>query len=186
MQHLNLLWSGKLPRETDTLNKIIHGYDLSKEIFSQYKSQMKNKWSLLKLMQYFGDQIRKYGIVFPDRQTQPRKDNLFKIPEAVRRLIKAHYWIRNETTGGPYHFVVDAFRNPLEIEYFKWRYSEFYLVGVLRNDNERNISLDIQNKNFKALNKREQGNLYAKKQTTSQNGFHLKMYTNACKKQIST
>ncbi len=163
LQNLRLLWEDKLPRETSTLKEIIQSYETSKEILSKYKACFKNKWSFLKLMQYFGDQIRKYGLVFPEKGTTPRKDNLFKIPEAVRRLIKAHYWIKTETTGGPYHFVVDAFRNPLEIEYFKWRYSEFYLVGVLRNDIERNSSLDIQNKNFKALNKREQGNLYAKK-----------------------
>lgn len=38
-------------------------------------------------------------------------------------------------------FVIDSFRNPFEIEYFKHRFSEFYLVAVLRDKEERKKAL---------------------------------------------
>jgi dCMP deaminase len=87
-------------------------------------------------MQNFGDNIRKHGLPWPTPKSEPNPKNIFVLPEAIRRLIKAYRTAEGQTT-----FVIDAFRNPYEVEYFKRRYSEFYLVSINRPSSERRRAL---------------------------------------------
>lgn len=129
---LRLLVSQKSLSEV-TAKDLVHTY---KKVLSQYEPFKKKLgldiWEFVEQMQDMGDEIRRYGIVSPTsskRTAAPQ--NIFVLPEALRRLIKAYRLL------GKSHFVIDAFRNPYEVEYFRRRYSEFYLVGVLREEEDR-------------------------------------------------
>jgi deoxycytidylate deaminase len=87
-------------------------------------------------------------------------------------LIRAYRTAENAS-----HFAIDAFRNPYEAEYFRRRYEEFYLIGVLRNDSERHGSLakNLSAKGIQKLESRERGNAIVRRRdnisewVTSQN-----------------
>lgn len=99
--------------------------------------------------------IRRYGTAFPTDEKKELPNALYLIPEAIRRLIKLYRVGRSEK-----HFVVDAFRNPFEVEFFQRRYNEFYLVGIQRSVSERHAALakaGMSNIFIAELDKRERG-----------------------------
>ena len=115
----------------------------------------KANWILL--LQDFGDQIRKYGHVEPSESDRPHPQNLFILPEAIRQIIKCY-----RKTNRRSHFVIDAFRNPYEVEYFQRRYGESYLVGILRDQavrkkqtQDKGLDLEFVNR----LEERESGHM---------------------------
>lgn len=147
---LRHLWTPEKPGQ-DLSEDIIQGYELANETYKQFRMKFNGKLGeLITLMQDFGDDIRSYGTVMPDSSLNVRPAHLFVLPEALRRLIKAYRYARDAN-----HFVVDAFRNPFEIEFFKWRYSEFYLLAILRDKRERWESLDLLVEDKEKLEKRE-------------------------------
>lgn len=151
-----LLWESGFGNDNETANKILECYGKAKSIYCRFREGNRD---FTEIMQNFGDNVRKYGKAFVcDASPDPK--NLFVIPEAVRRVIKSAYWIEKRSNDSPHHFVIDAFRNPFEIEYFKWRYSEFYLVGVMRDESDRKKTLDISDVDFKELHKRESGGAF--------------------------
>lgn len=84
------------------------------------------------------------------------------LPESLRKIIRAHRAAKQSR-----RFVIDAFRNPFEVEFFKRRYSEFYLVGVLRESTERHKALQekgLSVKSIEAIDKREEGLIAGKKE----------------------
>jgi dCMP deaminase len=134
-----------------TANELIVAYEKSRRLYGQFKKVSSDSLGdFIELMQNLGDQIRKFGKVPPGNETVPKPINVFVLPEAIRRLIKA-YTLTNQAP----HFVVDAFRNPYEVEYFRRRYSEFYLVGILRDPKDRVGSL-IKALGEEATNKLEE------------------------------
>ena len=159
---LENLWAAKFSNVEANTTSIIEVYCKVVNAYKEFKAMHKRKTTEhSRIMQNFGDQIRKYGSILPKNPgVTPSPENLFLLPEAVRRIVKSYYWNKKRSAEGPFHFVIDAFRNPIEIEYFKWRYSEFYLVGVLRNEEERRASLDLGETQFAALRKREKGELF--------------------------
>jgi dCMP deaminase len=152
LKHLANLWTKKKP-EVKSFESIITGYEKADKLYDKFKLvYTKKQGKLTEIMQNYGDELRSFGEIFhdPKKESVPHPRNLFKLPEALRRLIKAYREIKNAD-----HFVIDAFRNPLEIEYFKWRYSEFYLLAVLRNQKQRHASLDLLKVDKDKIDKRE-------------------------------
>lgn len=174
-KHIAKLWEDKYSNKRTQTELIINIYEKTLAAYSEFKNSFEQTpYSYSKKLQIFGNQIRKYGMVMPlPQEFTPHASNLFLIPEAVRRIIKSYYWTLKPNTSGPYHFVIDAFRNPLEVEYFKWRYREFYLVGILRDEAQRKQALDIPERQFAALKKREKGKLFKRVENlvSSQNVF---------------
>jgi len=77
--------------------------------------------------QDFGDNIRLNGNPL-DSETSLIKNCVTLLAKDAKNLIK---YYKNREDGKDYnHFVVDAFRNPYEVEYFRYRYYEFYLISV--------------------------------------------------------
>jgi len=144
----------------ETAKKIVDSYEAFKQLYIPWK----NMWcedlsSFILQMQNFGDQIRTYGKVLPEETSALDPGNIFILPSAVRRLIKS-YIVATDSK----FFVIDAFRNPYEVEYFKRRYSEFYLVAVQRPIRERREALgDLDTEATNRLEQREQGKLIQKK-----------------------
>lgn len=138
---------------------IIDAYEKSAQLYNNFKKEKSRNGKLAALttsMQNFGDEIRLYGLVSPDKKKHSAK-NLFVLPEALSRLIKAYRIADKTKNKNSSHFVIDAFRNPFEIEYFRWRYSEFYLVALLRNEKERKEELGLSTEDFEKINEREKG-----------------------------
>ena len=154
---LTRLWIGSpLPKNDENKSdhfEIINAYEKIKQYYEQWRSSGV-KHLIIKAMQDYGDIIRKYGKAFKSESEVLNPKNLFVIPEAIRRLINAY-----RTTQDSKYFVIDAFRNPFEIEYFKWRYAEFYLVGILCNEKERKDRLVLLPDDFKKISKKEKGQI---------------------------
>ncbi|MEO2068913.1 MAG: deaminase [Desulfurobacteriaceae bacterium] len=83
-------------------------------------------------LQELGRFLRRLGNKVIDFEIGP----VFWLAELVRRCIK----ILSEYRDGKFvkgRFVIDALRNPFEIEYFRNRYSNFYLFSILASKNVR-------------------------------------------------
>lgn len=142
----------KDPNNTSVARQIVLAYEKTKPIYAQFRTQFSNLDNFIVNMQNFGDNIRKYGVPIPNVLTEIKPDNIFILPEIIRRLMKAYM-----TDSGTMNFAVDAFRNPFEVEYFKRRYREFYLVSINRNEDEIKDSLlgKLDEEEIKTLLKRE-------------------------------
>lgn len=124
-------------RKKDIAGKLVRAYKATVQLYGQFKKiGGYDLNSFIEQMQDFGDNIRKYGQPFPSSDSVPDPANIFILPEAIRRLIKAFKASEQAT-----NFVIDAFRNPFEVEYFKRRYREFYLLSINRPFLERRKAL---------------------------------------------
>lgn len=132
--------------------ELIASYIVCRDVLPKLKAQMK-AGAFISMMQLAGDKIRLFGS-FSNGRPDPK--NMFIIPEAVRKIISAF-----KKANGTSRFVVDAFRNPFEVEYFKRRYSEFYLVCLHRDPEDRASSLR------KSLNETEVAKIWAKERGNS-------------------
>lgn len=157
--HLKYLVSKNTKYRTKA-DELINAYEICSDLFIPIKKSFSaNLNEFIEIFQNFGDEIRRFGTVFPAKGKKAHPENMFVLPEALRRLIKAYHQAKGKT-----HFVIDAFRNPYEVEYFKRRYSEFYCVGVLRDALERDNALrNLEPDALKKLKKREDGKIIEKK-----------------------
>lgn len=148
---LEFLLSDKIGHE-DAI-KLIKAFEAADSLYLQFKKKVSNTLaSFITIMQNLGDNIRCFAKAFPESNT-PNPNNLFFIPHVIMRLIEAY-----KTTCKYKHFVIDAFRNPFEVEYFKRRYSEFYLIAINRDQNARRNSLSsLSLDEVSALETRERG-----------------------------
>jgi deoxycytidylate deaminase len=159
---LNMLVLKKFDvRKPILAKKLIHAYKTAGSLYVQFKNKVGyDLGSFIETMQNYGDNIRKYGQPLPTSNTNHDTKNIFVLPEAIRRLIKAY-----RSAEGSTNFVIDAFRNPYEVEYFKRRYSEFYLISINRAVSKRHQALNgLDPNSVKRLDKREKGQLIPEKQ----------------------
>jgi dCMP deaminase len=165
LKHIKLLTEKRINfYKDDNASKIIKAYQLGGKLYPSFKNTATNSFEkFIELMQDFGDDVRKYGTVLPPPKTAHSPSNILILPEAIRRLIKSYRISQNAS-----YFVIDAFRNPFEVEFFKRRYNEFYLITVQRDSDYINSALQGLSTQFiEKLNEREQGKLIDKK--TSEN-----------------
>lgn len=114
--------------------KLITAYELCVKFQTEIKKSEDFKLGeYIAFMQLAGDKIRLFGEL--DGVT-PDPKNMLIIPEAIRKVISAYKKSQRKS-----RFVIDAFRNPFEVEYFKRRYAEFYLICIMRDQEERAASL---------------------------------------------
>lgn len=87
------------------------------------------------LYQKIGDNVRASGCV-DDSNFNPKK--VFAFAETISRIIKsAKHWAK--TKNSPCYLVVDAIRNPYEAVYLRERYSDFFLVSI-NTENENRLA----------------------------------------------
>lgn len=145
-------------RQGDMAERLVDSYQKAKPLYRQFRKKCyKDLATFIEAMQDFGDDIRKFGCVQPISRRKPEPKNITVLPEALRRLTKA-YIIRKKAS----RFIIDAFRNPYEVEYFKRRYSEFYLIVIQRPTDERRAILkgpksQMSSKAIEKLEEREKG-----------------------------
>lgn len=143
-------------RDSKAASKLITSYKTAMPLYGQFKKLTRFDLNdFIELMQNFGDDLRRYGQIMPIRGVKSSPANMYVLPEAMRRLVKA-YRIAEKAT----RFVIDAFRNPYEVEFFKRRYNEFYLIGIQRPEQERQETLlkALNYEFIQRLEKREKGN----------------------------
>lgn len=80
------------------------------------------------LLHQTANNFRKSGQPFDIVNTNP--EHIYKIAKVINRIIKA---TKQESKNGNCHIVIDSLRNSLEINFFKERFSAFYLIAV-KND----------------------------------------------------
>ena len=79
------------------------------------------------ILQDIGDNIRRSGIPFKNI-SEYNSSNVILIAEQANILIK--YYRNRQDPNRSHHFVIETFRNPYEVEYFRYRYYEFYLFSI--------------------------------------------------------
>lgn len=92
LANLNLLVQQQADLGKHTLaKKLIEAYKLAKTLYLPFKRKCHyDLATFIEAMQDFGDQIRQYGQAHPARTANPQPKNIFVLPEAIRRLIKAY------------------------------------------------------------------------------------------------
>jgi deoxycytidylate deaminase len=88
------------------------------------------------LLHHIANNYRKSGKPF--KTDIVNSGHIFHIAKAINKLIKA----TRATSNGTCHIVIDSIKNSLEINFFRERYSAFYVIAV-KNDNRHN---EISNK----------------------------------------
>ncbi|RJF68647.1 hypothetical protein D4Q52_21805 [Rhodopseudomonas palustris] len=119
----------------DECHQLIESYEESANILRGIKKAIP-LGQFISMMQQAGDKIRLYGGY---RSYTPHPDHMIVLPEAMRKILRAY-----RTAQARRRFVIDAFRNPFEVEYFKRRYAEFYLVCLYRSPENRGRSLAMR------------------------------------------
>ena len=107
----------------------------------------RNKSQYTYIFQNVGDNIRKTGCAF--KSDTDLFENIYSICRRINSFIKIirrynHYKAHDAKS----YFVLDAFRNPLEVLFFRERFAAFYLISINckeKNRRERlfNSQLDI-------------------------------------------
>jgi len=84
--------------------------------------------------QLFGDNIRKTGCALATQP--PHSMHIYAIAERINLILKSLKQYYHATNRKNY-FVIDAFRNSFEAQYFKERYSAFYLFAIKAPEEDR-------------------------------------------------
>lgn len=78
-----------------------------------------------KCIQVISNNLRKSGAPYDFSITDA--DKIFSIVEVINNIIKSH---RSQNVGKRTQIVINSLKNPLEIMFFKQRYSAFYSIAV--------------------------------------------------------
>lgn len=116
--------------------------------------------------QKVGERLRKLGKIHPSLNKTITYDELpyvFFIAETLRRVGKLLY------AQGERFIVVDALRNTYEIQYFKNRYANFYLLSIVADEQIRRARVKIQFKLDENDYEKIKDFEYKDKETSSQN-----------------
>lgn len=92
-----------------------------------------------KIYQTLGDNLRTSGKIISTEKDN-NSDNIYIISERINYFIKVIKKF-NENENKPTHIVIDAFRNPIEMSYFRERYSSFFLFTINADEEDINDRL---------------------------------------------
>lgn len=87
------------------------------------------------ILQDFGDNIRKNGNPF-NNAGEIVTDSVFSLAKEANKIIK-FFRNRSDKSERIHHFAIECFRNPYEIDYFRYRYYEFYLISLFSGEKAR-------------------------------------------------
>jgi deoxycytidylate deaminase len=134
------------PNEIEEIDLMIKAFEDLKDNIKQIEANLHFNGKIDRLyLQDFGDNIRRSGNAFTDRTFLEGSSisHVQYIAEEANRLIK---YYRNRKVGRFNCFVIDAFRNPYEVDYFR-RYDAFYLVSLttLKGIREQRMITQLEN-----------------------------------------
>ena len=105
-----------------------------------------SKDECIRVYQIIGDNIRLYGNAIGRGEADG--NNIYAISARINLLVKGLRNYNKQNSGKDY-FVIDAFRNPIEVKFFQERFSAFYLWAINAPDEDRkdrlihNLKMDI-------------------------------------------
>ncbi|MCB9065465.1 MAG: hypothetical protein H6551_10035 [Chitinophagales bacterium] len=135
----NAIDFGKLYKEGVLINLYDFFFDPSFSLFSERLSDILKNKSLLKrnkILQVISNNLRKSGDVYNNKFLSP--DYIDTIVELINTIIKSH---REKFPKGQTQIVIDSLRNPMEIHFFKQRFSAYYTIAINRDEKVREGSL---------------------------------------------
>ena len=131
-EFINALEEYKSNSDKKTVEEIVRKGIISRCINSSDKNSELHLYYLKRILQEFGRFLRKNGNKICDLKVEP----VFWIVELIRRCIKI---LSRDNKG---RFVIDSLKSPFEIEFFRNRYSNFYLFSILATGKVREKRLD--------------------------------------------
>lgn len=130
----------KLKDETDFVEIPDSEEDLYKffisDSFSKFHEKFQNALRVdnevnrILILHNFCNNLRKGGCYYCD--LDPKHGSIYKIAEEIKAIIKGK---RRSNKNEPCRVIIDSLRNPLEIMFFKERYSAYYTLAI--NPNEK-------------------------------------------------
>ncbi len=114
------------------------------QTFSDLIDQVLKKYGIaerIKLLHHTAANFRRYGSAFGSSNSEEfNYDNIYVIASLINRIIKGSRSICEDC-----HIVIDSLRNSSEINYFKERYSGFYLVAVKSDERKKRLLSEYDN-----------------------------------------
>lgn len=117
----DVFWNKPFNDLADTINNILKEEGLIERIM---------------LLHHTANNFRKSGRPFKTNNSDPK--NIYSIVKVINRIIKA---TKLNSKNDECHIVIDSLRNSLEINFFKERFSAFYLIAV-KNDARKSKLID--------------------------------------------
>jgi dCMP deaminase len=147
--------------EEDDL-QLLHEYleqlsNLNQQIRKQLSAHSYRDFT--KVFQSIGDNIRLHG-AYENDSGEVNPENIYNISKRINLIIKAYAKYKQNKNEKAY-FVIDAFRNPFEVMFFRERYSAFYLISVNCSEEDRiyrllnNPSLSLTRDDINAQDEKE-------------------------------
>ena len=117
-------------------------YEEFLKYISDYKEKLKKEFSeyeLGALLQDLGDNARRCGnpIDYESKFEQQNAKTLFILASEANNMIKFYRHKKREIVYDK--FVIEAFRNPYEVEFFRNRYYEFFLISIYAPESLRQV-----------------------------------------------
>jgi len=132
-------------RDKDKLKKIndIFWDDQFNKLSEEVNVLLKNNGVIerIMLLHHTANNFRKSGRPFRTYKSDPKY--IYTIAKVINRIIKA---TKQESKNDECHIVIDSLRNSLEINFFKERFSAFYLIAV-KNDARKSKLIDLYGEN---------------------------------------
>lgn len=148
----------------DLVNAVFKKINELRNFFSE--SLDKDNYKFIRAMQKIGNNLRRSGNSFLDQYGEEKYNNLDILAHQAclyLKLIRADLKNKNKEDHRTY-FVVECFRNPAEINYFRKRFYEFYLFSVFRDQSKRVAAgkslYNLTESECDAIDKADQGKDY--------------------------
>lgn len=131
----------KIKPKLELLNNLFWGDEFNK-LADDVNVYLKEQGEIerIMLLHHTANNFRKSGRPFETTNSDPK--NIYTIAKVINRIIKA---TKQESKNDECHIVIDSLRNSLEINFFKERFSAFYLIAV-KNDARKNKLIELHDK----------------------------------------
>lgn len=122
-------------KKLESLNEIFWSNDFN-ELSNSVNDLLKNNGVIerIMLLHHTANNFRKSGNPFKNDIANPK--HIYSIAKVINRIIKA---TKQESKNDECHIVIDSLRNSLEINFFKERFSAFYLIAVKNDARKSNL-----------------------------------------------
>lgn len=100
------------------------------------------------LLHHTANNFRKSKLPFKSDRSNP--NNIYSIAKVINRIIKA---TKYTSESRECHIVIDSLRNSLEINFFKERYSAFYLLAVKNDVRKSNLIKSYGKEHLKTVDR---------------------------------
>jgi deoxycytidylate deaminase/dephospho-CoA kinase len=162
-KRLQTIWRSISPVIDSTISKSGREKEIE-EFLRVWSSEITNFANVIKkslgskfspVFQKIGDNLRSSGSAL-DSCIEPNR--FYVLPARVCEIAVAIRHL-NECNHNKTHVVIDALRNPFEIQYYRDRFAHFYLVAVTTDDDDRidrlSVRVNLNNTDIKKLDSKE-------------------------------